>query len=251
MAIHKRSNDLSQWNADDDDSQEEISQEETSTTENTHVQIKMDYQKTMIIVVAIFSSVTLVGQFLAHYIVLLFGFLIPAYNTFKAIKLANSKLYVRWAMYWTVFGMMFTLFNLTDILISWFPMYQQFKCLLVYWLASATQRGSSIVYRRFLHQLLEKNESNIDRFLLQKQDEVTAMIKDFGSKGIDVAGSFVREGSQSVLKVAAQKGYTKEKMIAGLISGISNVQSEVIKENDERPAGIRKESPLVESSKNI
>ena len=96
---HRRSNDLSQWNADDDDSQEEISQEETSTTENTHVQIKMDYQKTMIIVVAIFSSVTLVGQFLAHYIVLLFGFLIPAYNTFKAIKLANSKLYVRWAMY--------------------------------------------------------------------------------------------------------------------------------------------------------
>jgi len=86
MAIHKRSTDLSQWNTDEDDSQEEISQEENNTTEDTHVQIKMDYQKTMIIVVAIFGSVTLVGQFLAHYIVLLFGFLIPAYNTFKAIN---------------------------------------------------------------------------------------------------------------------------------------------------------------------
>ena len=146
----------------------------------------------------------------------------------------NPKQYFRTFFlffYWTVFGMMFTVFNITDYLIAWFPMYQQFKCLMVYWLANPTQRGSSVVYRRFLHQFLEKNEPNIDKFLLQKQDEVTSMIKDFGSKGIDVAGSFVREGSRSVMKVAAEKaaenGYTKEKLISGLISGFDQNSTKI------------------------
>ena len=96
MMSGKKDEPLSEWNTDDDESQESINSQQDDAT---HKQIKMDYQKNLVIIVTIFTTVTLFGQFISHYIVLLFGFLIPAYNTFKAIKLASSKLYVRWAMY--------------------------------------------------------------------------------------------------------------------------------------------------------
>lgn len=49
-------------------------------------------------------SVIMIGSFLARLIMITVGLLYPAYSSFKAIRAANVKQYMRWMMYWTVFA---------------------------------------------------------------------------------------------------------------------------------------------------
>ena len=90
----------------------------------------------------------MLGSFLSRLLIIGFGSLYPAYSSFKTIRSANVKHYVRWMMYWTVFALFSAAEYVADIFISWLPFYYEIKVLLVLWLMSSYTKGASHVYRR-------------------------------------------------------------------------------------------------------
>uniref|UniRef100_A0AAG5DNE1 Receptor expression-enhancing protein n=1 Tax=Anopheles atroparvus TaxID=41427 RepID=A0AAG5DNE1_ANOAO len=89
---------------------------------------------------------------------LLFGTLYPAYASYKAVRTKNVKEYVKWMMYWIVFAFFTCIETFTDILLSWFPFYYEIKVIIVLWLLSPATRGSSTLYRKFVHPMLTRRE---------------------------------------------------------------------------------------------
>ncbi|KAJ6667827.1 hypothetical protein lerEdw1_016148 [Lerista edwardsae] len=65
---------------------------------------------------------------------------------------------VKWMMYWIVFAFFTTAETLTDIILSWFPFYFELKIAFVIWLLSPYTKGSSVLYRKFVHPTLSNKE---------------------------------------------------------------------------------------------
>lgn len=61
-------------------------------------------------------------------------------------------------MYWIVFAFFITIETFTDIFLSWFPFYYEIKVLLVVWLLSPATKGSSMLYKKFVHPMLTRRE---------------------------------------------------------------------------------------------
>ncbi|MGH0118600.1 UNVERIFIED_CONTAM: hypothetical protein FKN15_050109 [Acipenser sinensis] len=112
----------------------------------------------------------MVSWMISRAIVLLFGTLYPAYSSYKAVKTKNVKEYVRWMMYWIVFALYTVLETITDLTVSWFPLYYELKIAFVIWLLSPYTRGASLLYRKFLHPLLSSREREIDDYIVQARE---------------------------------------------------------------------------------
>jgi hypothetical protein len=75
---------------------------------------------------------------------------------------------IKWMMYWIVFALFTCVETFTDIFFSfWFPFYYEIKIILVVYLLSPATKGSSMLYRRFVHPALSKREQvSSKRFLV-------------------------------------------------------------------------------------
>lgn len=82
----------------------------------------------------------------------------------KHIQYLNSFLHfsplsqVKWMMYWIVFAFFTCIETFTDIFVSWIPFYYEIKVALVFWLLSPATKGSSTLYRKFVHPMLTRHE---------------------------------------------------------------------------------------------
>lgn len=65
---------------------------------------------------------------------------------------------VKWMMYWIVWAFFTCLETFTDVFLSWFPFYYEVKVLLVLWLLSPATKGSSMLYKKFVHPMLTRRE---------------------------------------------------------------------------------------------
>ncbi|XP_064631771.1 receptor expression-enhancing protein 1-like isoform X9 [Lineus longissimus] len=122
---------------------------------------------------------------------LVFGTLYPAYSSYKAVKTKNVKEYVRWMMYWIVFALFTFIETLTDAFLSWIPFYYEIKIVFVIWLLSPATRGSSILYRKFVHPQLMKRERDIDDCIATAKDKGCAALMTFGTRGLNYAANTV------------------------------------------------------------
>lgn len=61
-------------------------------------------------------------------------------------------------MYWIVFAFFTCIETFTDIFLSWFPFYYEVKVVIVLWLLSPATKGSSTLYRKFVHPMLTRRE---------------------------------------------------------------------------------------------
>ncbi|XP_076064787.1 receptor expression enhancing protein A isoform X2 [Oratosquilla oratoria] len=119
---------------------------------------------------------------------LVFGTLFPAYYSYKAVKTKNVKEYVKWMMYWIVFAFFTCLETLTDLFLSfWFPFYYELKILVVLWLLSPATKGSSILYRKFVHPWLTRKEDDIDDYIAKAKQQSYSTVIQLGSKGVNYA----------------------------------------------------------------
>ncbi|XP_042887946.1 uncharacterized protein LOC122263537 isoform X2 [Penaeus japonicus] len=119
---------------------------------------------------------------------LVFGTLFPAYYSYKAVKTKNVKEYVKWMMYWIVFAFFTCFETLTDLFLSfWFPFYYELKILVVLWLLSPATRGSSILYRKFVHPWLTRREDDIDNCIAQAKQQGYSTVIQLGTKGVNYA----------------------------------------------------------------
>ncbi|MBN3305580.1 REEP1 protein, partial [Amia calva] len=120
---------------------------------------------------------------------LIFGTLYPAYSSYKAVKTKDVKEYVKWMMYWIIFALFTTAETITDIFLCWIPFYYELKIAFVVWLLSPYTKGSSVLYRKFVHPTLSSKEKEIDDYLCQAKDKSYDALVHFGRKGLNVAAT--------------------------------------------------------------
>ncbi|CAH1784262.1 unnamed protein product, partial [Owenia fusiformis] len=89
----------------------------------------------------------------------------------------------------------------TDIFVSWVPFYYEVKVIFVIWLLSPATKGSSILYRKFVHPQLMKREKEIDAYIAKASDKGYTAILKMGSSGFNYATNIVLQ--------TAMKGQTK------------------------------------------
>eukprot|EP00794_Sanderia_malayensis_P005078 gene5078-5736_t len=94
---------------------------------------------------------------------------------------------VKWMMYWIVFAFFTALENAADILVSWLPLYYEIKIAFLIWLLSPATKGSSILYRKFVHPWLTRHEKDIDKYISSaKESGYTALLR-VGRQGLNAA----------------------------------------------------------------
>ncbi|KAM4678415.1 receptor expression-enhancing protein 2 isoform 2-T2 [Discoglossus pictus] len=131
----------------------------------------------------------MVSWIISRLVVLIFGTLYPAYSSYKAVKTKNVKEYVKWMMYWIVFAFFTTAETLTDIILSWFPFYFELKIAFVIWLLSPYTKGSSVLYRKFVHPTLSSKEKEIDEYIAQARDKSYETMMRVGKRGLNLAAN--------------------------------------------------------------
>ncbi|OCT96634.1 hypothetical protein XELAEV_18008843mg [Xenopus laevis] len=131
----------------------------------------------------------MVSWLISRLVVLIFGTLYPAYYSYKAVKSKDIKEYVKWMMYWIIFALFMTVETFTDLFLCWFPFYYELKIAFVAWLLSPYTKGSSLLYRKFVHPTLSSKEKDIDDCLLQAKDRSYDALVHFGKRGLNVAAS--------------------------------------------------------------
>ncbi|KAL4660963.1 receptor expression-enhancing protein 1 [Arapaima gigas] len=131
----------------------------------------------------------MVSWIISRLVVLIFGTLYPAYSSYKAVKSKDVKEYVKWMMYWIIFALFTTAETITDIFLCWIPFYYELKIAFVVWLLSPYTKGSSVLYRKFVHPTLSSKEKDIDEYICQAKDKSYDALVHFGRKGLNVAAT--------------------------------------------------------------
>lgn len=96
-------------------------------------------------------------------------------------------------MHWVVFSCFVTLEAFSDVFLSWFPFYYEVKVCIVFWLLSPMTKGSSILYKKFIHPKLSRHEQEIDEYINQAKERGYKAVIDAGTKTFDYASKFIVE----------------------------------------------------------
>ncbi|XP_032237298.1 receptor expression-enhancing protein 1 isoform X2 [Nematostella vectensis] len=148
----------------------------------------------------------MVSYIASRIIMLVFGTLYPAYNSYKAIKTKNVREYVRWMMYWIVFALFITAELFTDMLLGvWFPFYYEIKIIFMLWLLSPTTKGSSVLYRKFVHPMLSKHEKEIDSYIEQAKESGYDTLIRVSRNSISIAAETMMRTAVTGQNVLAEK----------------------------------------------
>ncbi|KPI94159.1 Receptor expression-enhancing protein 2 [Papilio xuthus] len=145
------------------------------------------------IVTAVFAPKMISYLVLYPFCRLVFGTLYPAYASYKAVRTKNLKEYVKWMMYWIVFALFTCTETFTDVFLSWFPFYYEVKIVLVLWLLSPATKGSSILYRKFVHPALCRREQEIDEYIAKAKDQGYHTVLNLGTKGVNYATTVIMQ----------------------------------------------------------
>ncbi|XP_067560563.1 receptor expression-enhancing protein 1 isoform X2 [Pseudorca crassidens] len=143
----------------------------------------------------------MVAWIISRLVVLIFGTLYPAYSSYKAVKSKDIKEYVKWMMYWIIFALFTTAETFTDIFLCWFPFYYELKIAFVAWLLSPYTKGSSLLYRKFVHPTLSSKEKEIDDCLVQAKDRSYDALVHFGKRGLNVAATAAVMAASKVVRL--------------------------------------------------
>ncbi|KRZ87466.1 Uncharacterized protein T08_12079 [Trichinella sp. T8] len=141
---------------------------------------------------------------LCRVLTLLCGGLYPAYRSFKALKSKNGREHVKWMMYWIVFAVFLNLETLADIFLGiWLPFYYEMKMWFILWLMLPYTRGSTVLYRKFIHPILERHEKDIEEYLSQAKHQGYTTLVKLGTRGMlyarEVVASVALKGQEHLV----------------------------------------------------
>ncbi|XP_063313709.1 receptor expression-enhancing protein 1 isoform X7 [Pelobates fuscus] len=162
----------------------------------------------------------MVSWIISRLVVLIFGTLYPAYYSYKAVKSKDIKEYVKWMMYWIIFALFMAVETFTDIFLCWFPFYYELKIAFVAWLLSPYTKGSSLLYRKFVHPTLSSKEKEIDECLIQAKDRSYDALVHFGKRGLNVAAS------AAVTAAAKGQGALSERLRSFSMQDLSTIRGD-------------------------
>ncbi|XP_053560235.1 receptor expression-enhancing protein 1 isoform X3 [Bombina bombina] len=162
----------------------------------------------------------MVSWIISRLVVLIFGTLYPAYYSYKAVRSKDIKEYVKWMMYWIIFALFMTVETFTDIFLCWFPFYYELKIAFVAWLLSPYTKGSSLLYRKFVHPTLSSKEKDIDECLIQAKDRSYDALVHFGKRGLNVAAT------AAVTAAAKGQGALSERLRSFSMQDLSTIRGD-------------------------
>ncbi|XP_038584319.1 receptor expression-enhancing protein 1 isoform X2 [Micropterus salmoides] len=164
----------------------------------------------------------MVSWIISRLVVLVFGTLYPAYSSYKAVKSKDVKEYVKWMMYWIIFALFTTVEVFTDMFLCWLPFYYELKIAFVVWLLSPYTKGSSVLYRKFVHPTLSSKEKDIDDYIGQAKDKSYDTLVHFGRKGLNVAAT------AAVMAATKSQGVLSDRLRSFSMQDLSSYQSEPV-----------------------
>lgn len=162
----------------------------------------------------------MVSWIISRLVVLVFGTLYPAYSSYKAVKSKDVKEYVKWMMYWIIFALFTAAEVFTDMFLCWIPFYYELKIAFVVWLLSPYTKGSSVLYRKFVHPTLSSKEKDIDDYLCQAKDKSYDTLVHFGRKGLNVAAA------AAVMAASKGQGVLSDRLRSFSMQDLSSCQSD-------------------------
>ncbi|KAK9533663.1 hypothetical protein VZT92_008768 [Zoarces viviparus] len=164
----------------------------------------------------------MVSWIISRLVVLVFGTLYPAYSSYKAVKSKDVKEYVKWMMYWIIFALFTAVEVFTDMFLCWIPFYYELKIAFVVWLLSPYTKGSSVLYRKFVHPTLSSKEKDIDEYLCQAKDKSYDTLVHFGRKGLNVAAT------AAVMAATKSQGVLSDRLRSFSMQDLSSYQSDPV-----------------------
>ncbi|KAJ4939391.1 hypothetical protein JOQ06_028840 [Pogonophryne albipinna] len=165
----------------------------------------------------------MVSWIISRLVVLIFGTLYPAYSSYKAVKSKDVKEYVKWMMYWIIFALFTAVEVFTDMFLCWIPFYYELKIAFVVWLLSPYTKGSSVLYRKFVHPTLSSKEKDIDEYICQAKDKSYNTLVHFGRKGLNVAAT------AAVLAATKSQGVLSDRLRSFSMQDLSSCESDTSK----------------------
>lgn len=95
-------------------------------------------------------------------------------------------------MYWIVYAVFVASESLLDpFLLFWFPFYCECKTIFLLYLVSSSTRGSSVIYRSWVHPALSCNEVEIDLAIEKVKVKSLQLCKAWVRAGVTRVGGFV------------------------------------------------------------
>ncbi|CAA6667616.1 unnamed protein product [Spirodela intermedia] len=135
----------------------------------------------------------MLGEFVTWSLVLLLGYVYPAFECFRAIERKEPKVeqLLFWCRYWVIMGLLTALERFGDMFVSWLPMYGEVKLAFVIYLWHPKTEGARHIYREFFFPWLAKHEPHINRKLQEARaksgDLILFYVKNFTEKGQSLA----------------------------------------------------------------
>ncbi|XP_017148663.2 receptor expression-enhancing protein 2 [Drosophila miranda] len=102
----------------------------------------------------------------------IYGTILPAFYTFKAVSNDTQKDLTPWAKYWIVYAFITTFEVLGDMFISWVPLYGITKMALIFWIGHTAPAANVRIFNSILGPLLFKHQKQIDHFLQRGKQQM-------------------------------------------------------------------------------
>jgi len=136
----------------------------------------------------------MISQLVSRVISLGLGTLYPAYRSYKAVRTKDVREYVKWMMYWVIFALFTTAETFTDVFLGfWFPFYFELKIATLIAILPTFTNGSSVLFRKFVHPYLKKNEHKIDQVIERTKWQSYNTVLAMGRKAVAYAKNMVVE----------------------------------------------------------
>ncbi|KAK0584390.1 hypothetical protein LWI29_012477 [Acer saccharum] len=100
---------------------------------------------------------------------LVFGYAYPAFECFKVVEKnkADIEQLRFWCQYWILVAILSVGERISDIFISWLPMYGEAKLALFIYLWYPKTKGTAYIYETFVRPYISQYETEIDRQILE------------------------------------------------------------------------------------
>ena len=138
-----------------------------------------------------------VSEVLCH----MLGYIYPAYQTFKAIRVDELSGYKQWVTFWIVHSY-FTVFEVFagTALNDQLPWYYPVKAFILVWLVFPQFMGASMIYERFIAPFMLRYEDGIDRKVERVQRKGGEALGELAGAGLRTGTDFVKRGMTQVVQ---------------------------------------------------
>ncbi|KAK1397260.1 hypothetical protein POM88_007123 [Heracleum sosnowskyi] len=111
----------------------------------------------------------MLAELITKLLMMILGYVYPAFVCFKTMEKNKVKIEELrfWCQYWIIVALMTVFERISDIFISWVPMYSEMKLALFLYLWYSKTKGTGFVYETLLRPFILKHETDIDKNLLE------------------------------------------------------------------------------------